>query len=186
MKGRSVLALIVIVLAGCATQSWKYGGVTYPTSTDALEAARRDISSNVSAVEALSNTVGSSVVVYVPTVGAAEKGVQVAGNASFEQVRYVASTLHLGWHGMADSLKRRNIFRRVDVREFDQSRPYGAQDADYVIWLELNSPESVRWWISTSRSMDNAQAIALSPVSDSRGRIGGWLSSVEQYVRTHN
>lgn len=185
MRLNILTALFACALAACAREPFRYGAMEYASPEAALADVRSGIDANVAAVEPLPAPIALSVAIYVPSAAFAGGGVRAADQASPERRHFMAAALHSGLRGMAESIRRRNIFTHADVRESDQLRPDDPGDADYVVWFELASPDATQWYVAVRGDMSNAQPLDLPPVPDARERIGEWLSSIEQYVRQH-
>jgi hypothetical protein len=178
----SSIALSTLLLTGCA--SFTYGGQKYSSSQAALEAARQDVRRAVSTVPRRESVAAGSILIYTPSTTWSRQGVAVTGAAGAEAVNYVALVLYYGYHGMAESVDRRNLFSSVDIREFDQRDPLANPKYDYLLWLRLDGPNSAQWMISSGKDTSAPTAVYTSPISDSTDRISHFVESIEKYLVT--
>jgi|GEM_PF-3627299 len=177
-----VLLVLACTLAGCAREPFRYGPAEYPSADAALAAVRGEIDGNVAAVQSLPAPLAGSVAIYVPSADFARRGVRDADAASRERARFIASALHAGFRGMAESIRRRGIFAQAEVRDLDGVKPDDPGDADYVVWLELVSPNATQWYVAPRGALDAPQPLDLPLAPDVRERVAGWLDALAQYV----
>lgn len=187
MKTHSFVLTIIIfttmMMSGCA--SWTYDGQSYPSSSTALEAARKDVQRKIMVVTPIDIPVAKTALIYVPSVKWSRNGVKVNGQASEEQITYIASVLYYGWHGMAEALRKRKLFENVDIKEFSQLDPLASRDYEYLIWLRLQDPDSAEWVITPANDTSTPSVIYTSPVLTGGDRINSFVNEIEEYVKAH-
>jgi len=180
MRKLLYLIIITLILSGCAA-TWTYDNTNYPTSAKAIEAVRQDVRVKVNSIQKLDKAIEDSVLIYVPSLHWSRKGVVVTGNASEEQIKYVATVLYYGFHGMAEGLKRRGLFKSTYISDFSQRDPLSAPNYKYLMWLRLDRDEA-QWMISPGNDTSLATPLYTSPISDGGDRVATFVKSVEQYI----
>ena len=186
MKTIYRLVILVIVLssaAGCAT-TWTYGEQQYETSEQALEAARMDMQRNVDSVPRRDRPIAGSLIVYTPSLAWSRQTVVTTGNASEEQILYVASVMYHGFYGMGEAVQRSGLFTSTQIREFSSTNPIEHSESDYLLWLQLDGPDKLQWMIS--RGNDTSSATRIFTLADPNERVIRFVEDVEQYVSTRS
>lgn len=161
-----------------------YDNQNYATSAEAVEAARQDIRTKVNSVPARKEPIANTVLVYTPSLAWARRAVLIRGNAGEEQIRYVATVLYYGFYAMAEGLKRRNLFRSIQISEFSQRDPLSGPNYQYLVWFRLDGPDSGQWMISPGDDTSAATPLYTSPISGGGDRIGSFVNSIEEYINT--
>jgi len=181
-----VIALVILALtvlfAGCHPRYWMYDNIKYPTSSAGLDAARRGINSSLDGIESLSKPISNSVKVVIPNFQRVrDAGVVKRGRPTQEQIDYVATILHMGYLGMADALKKRNIFSQVNVSEsYDTSNP-SLGDENYLIWLYLTDQGGAQWYMKR-KGMTDKMLIQIDLSKKYTAKILSWLNSVQDNI----
>jgi hypothetical protein len=174
----------IAALSGCVTERWTYGKTNYPSSVEAIEAARQDIDARASAVPARNVPLAKSALLLTPSIQSCRQVVVTHGAASDELVRYVATVAYYSFYGMAEGLEHRKTFSSLHIEEFAQRDPPAHPDYDYIIWLRLDGPDSAKWMIAPGKDTSLATPLYVSPISDPGDRLSKFIDSVEEYV-TH-
>ncbi|KAF0222729.1 MAG: hypothetical protein FD176_2406 [Rhodospirillaceae bacterium] len=163
---RICILMMVLVLAGCA-RTFKYDNVSYPSRELALAAARTDTDRKVAGVQVADEKVGGSILVVIPTNDIIQQhGVVTTGNPSQESKGYVADVLEIGFLGMADVVKRGQVFDHVDVGRSPDPEGETAGGYDYKLWLLGKSQSEWQWYLS--KSGDSYRA----PITQDKGLAG--------------
>jgi hypothetical protein len=173
---------ISLFLSACMP-TWTYDNQKYVSSGDAIQAAREDIRMKVNTVSPIDQPIANSILVYTPSLNWARNGVLISGAASEEQIRYVSTVLYYGYYSMAEGLKKRAIFNKLNIMEFSQRDPLTSRNYDYLLWLRLDGPDSAQWMISKANDTSSPTPLYTSPISDGGDRLSAFVNSIESYVR---
>ena len=175
---------LTLLLSSCATATWTYDNVNYPTSAAATEAARNDVRQKVASVPRRDTPVAESVLIYTPSISWSRQAVLVTPPANEEQVRYVATVMYYGFYSMAEAVERRGIFQKTHLQEFSQRDPLANPNYEYIIWLRLDGPDSAKWMIAPGSDTSSASPLATSPISNPGDRMLQFVNDIERHVTT--
>ena len=152
MKGLSAVFLMLgLGLGGCA--SYTYEGMSYSSREAARDAAQRDIDRNVSGVAAAPRKIGGKLVVVIPTREVIEVyGVRRQGYAPPDTVGYIADVLELAFLGVADAVRKSQLFDTVTVLRFIDTQTELTGAYDYKLWLYTQGLDRWQWYLSKNGS----------------------------------
>lgn len=181
MKKIYILIPLLLVVVGCAS-TWKYDNIQYDSSASALQAAKQDVQRAVNGVEPIANPYNYSARIVTPSYARIrDAGVVKTGNATVEQINYIADVLEYGYQGMVDAIKRRNLFSAVSIeRKYDTGSP-AAKNEDYTLWIHMTDKGQAQWYIRDRRK-ENKELIAIDQAKVSTERVLSFLNSIESKI----
>lgn len=154
-----------------------YESVNYPTKDAALAAVQADQDAiAVRTPKSKQRVEGSAAVVIPNRQRIRERGVVKVGNATFDQVDYVAGMLSIGYKAMARGLTQADLFDSVSLYESPDPETEAPQ-ADWIIWVNLVDANTGSWYVRKATS-STRQSIAVDLGLPRQQRVTAWVEAL--------
>jgi hypothetical protein len=173
-----VLLVVVAVLAGCSTTYFTYKGETFASRDEALAAIQADIDLVLNGTEARPAPVANRARVVIPSIEAIlERGLRVGGSS--EHRDYVSNAIQKQIQLIPTVIKKRNIFKRVDVEETNSPDLFEPTPGIITVYRYLSVDGKSGSWYYASQSTPRAPLRWDMGESDFVNRYRHFLDSIE-------
>lgn len=177
MRARNLVLLVVVAtLAGCMT--YRYRDEPYKSRAEALAAQKADIDSVLNGTERRPNPVASYARVIIPNKDAIfQRGLREGGSEDARD--YVATVLYNSYRTTPDTIKKRNLFARLDVEETSTPDHLKPSPGVIIIYAYLSTDKKAGGWYYISESTPRTPLQFETGASDLAKRWGYLLDSIE-------
>jgi len=181
------LFLLFSLSAGCS--SWySYGNKRYDTKSEALEAQKISLAKIASSVSPKEVPLYDKALVVLPSYKAFEtRGLFGATDQlSADGIDYLVKISAINTHFMADLLKQRRLFTKVDIKEalypgvtaYDNRTSY-----DAVIYVKLPGSGKASTFLVTPTSTEEKLLFMKNAIPSKESGFHFWLKKIEQTMR---
>jgi len=163
------------MLSGCI--KYTYGGRTFYDRAEAEAAAKADLDTIQAGFKPRSTTLAKSARVVIPTKTLLIDRATKEG-ASTDSRDYVATIYYNSYHNVAETIRLRNIFERLDIEESADGGHVTPKANEAVIYLYFPDNKTAGWYyISKTTKRTPLQFDLGNP--DKIGRAKYFYDSVE-------
>jgi hypothetical protein len=171
----AAMALIVPVLSGC--MKYTYGGRTFYDRNEAEAAQKADLATIRAAFKPRSTPLAKAGRVVLPAKTLLiDRGTREG--ASTEARDYVASSLYTSYRDMAETIRQRNIFDRLDIEESADGGHVTPKANEAVIYIYWPDNKTSGWYyISKTTKLTPLHLDQGNP--DKVGKVKYFYDSIE-------
>lgn len=152
MFKKITLLLVVFAVPACATATYMYDNVNYPTRVQALAAVNKDIRWGLEGVDISPEPIAEKIRIVMPNRELTEKyGVQKDALTPRDSIEYVRDVLYRGNKAVVTGVRRSNLFKQVEFVEVDSTfnPPFGS--SQYMLLLHAPSFGKFQWYLLTKQ-----------------------------------
>jgi hypothetical protein len=184
MMRKLFLIFSIIILASCATQKYRFGDIIYDTPEAALKVAQEQCDRNVSVITPTENPLGARALCVLPSRNLIEKkGIRITGTPKPEGINYVVSISEIDQDGMAQALRKRQIFSDVKIVKSNDPETFTMPEYEIIIYRVIKSPDQIQWFLKTSPNKEALPIHMDMSLPVGAPRILSWLKHVENLAR---
>ena len=179
----SLFFLFLFFWAGCAP-TFQYNGLSYTNSYQALNAQKIDLQNALDSITPRQNNFEGTAKVILPATSIIRKHGIVSGLlTSPPMIEYLIMASRASFKNYFDAIKKRNIFKSVTLEERDNTIDPELNDETYLIWLEVKSLDSWKWYIKSNRTKKTKIPVD-STLIKAREATTSFLNLIETTLRT--
>lgn len=187
MKNIKIIALffLIITIQGCVT-TYKYQNKDYKDRASAENAIRSFHNNLLSNVQALPAPITDKKLIFgIPNSDMIKsKGVKFSGDRSTDTARdrigYVAYSLEVDFNNLAKMIRKRNIYKNVEIIRTDGGHLQPSNSTD-VYYIYLESLTVAQTYIADKKYGKQVMTMDKG-ISDTNLKIKNWLDTIAAFA----
>jgi hypothetical protein len=178
-------ALLVLgLLTGCT--QYQYSGQSFTSAEEAEAAIQADVDSKLATVTPVEEPLGGSLLAVIPTRAViVTKSLTTQGPASGEMVNYVVNASEIQILAIVQGIEAGKIFDSVTIEQADDVAETPFDQYDYKLWLQIENPTSVFWYLQRGTEREPVAIDMRSPVPDQFDAINRNVVQAGQDIADH-
>jgi hypothetical protein len=172
---------VCLALSGCGMpKGYWYDEVRYPKPKQALEAQRAAQDETIAKIQPLAEPVGGRALVILPDrelIWAHVAGPKESYSKSAKE--FTLATNEMTWELHSEAVKKRHIFRMVEVQRSAKPDSLLASDYDAIIYPSSNL---MQWLMKTRKGTEPSPVYVDESKPQGTERIVSWLEYIESVL----
>jgi len=177
----------MIILAACITTKYYYANIPYDTPEAALKVAQETCNRNVSVINPTENPLGGRALCVLPSRKLIEKsgksGTKIYRTPKPEAFNHWVSLNEIDQDGMAEALRKRQIFNDVKIVKSDDPEMFTIPDYEIIIYSVIKEPDQMQWFLKISPNKGPFPIYIDESLPSGPPRIFSWLKNIEKLAR---
>lgn len=180
-----VVFFLILIIQGCGI-TYKYNGKDYKDRGFAEDAIRSTNNKLLSNVQPLPTPITDKTLIFgLPKSDIIKnKGVKYSGDRSTDtardQIDYVAFALEVEYNNLAKIIRKRNIYKNVEVVRTDGGHLQPSNGAD-VYYVYIESPTVAQTYIADKKYGKQIMTMDKG-ISDTNIKIKNWLDAIAAFA----